>query len=171
MGAGEGALVALHFAGNQAKLHGLTALSVIADSFLCKYDGRALHRLLNIREHYYVRHAGELQQQHGDSWRQIVDADTAFLRGVADRGGYELPDFVMNSIACPVLLTGNLRDAVTPGISQEFARASAIIPDCSVYLTSKSGHRYGDEHPFMWTAPTLFRAISDLFLSRVMGNQ
>jgi pimeloyl-ACP methyl ester carboxylesterase len=167
MGAGEGALVALHFAGKQAKLHKLTTKGVIADSFLGKLDSRTLHRSLDVREHYYVRNAESLMQQHGDDWRQVVDADTLFLRRIADRGGYELPDFVLNSITCPVLLTGSLQDALTPGISQEYARISAIMPDCSVYLTSKSGHPFGEEHPFMWADPDSFRKVSDMFLSRV----
>jgi len=167
MGAGGGALVALHFAGKQAKLHKLAAKGVVADSFLGELDGRTLHRSLDSREHYYVRNAESLQQQHGDDWRQVVDADTLFLRRIADRGGYEVPDFVLNSISCPVLLTGNLQDALTPRISQEFARISAIIPDCSVYLTSKSGHPFGHEHPFMWADPDSFRKMADVFLSRV----
>ena len=25
---------------------------------------------------------------HGEDWRQVVDADTLYLRGMADRGGY-----------------------------------------------------------------------------------
>ncbi len=166
MGAGEGALVALHFAGRQANLHRIRSRGVIADSFLSDVDGRTLHRALDVREHYYVRHAESLRRQHGDDWRQIVDSDTAFLRQMADRGGYKLPDFVLNSIECPVLLTGNLQDVLTPGISQDFARISGVIPDCSIYLTSKSGHRYGEEHPFMWTDPDSFRTVSDMFLSK-----
>lgn len=166
MGTSEGALAALHFAGKQAKQHKLAMKGAIADSFLGEVDGRTLHRSLDRREHYYVRNAELLQQQHGDDWREVVDADTLFLRRIADRGGYELPDFVLNSISCPVLLTGNLQDALTPRISQEYARISAIIPDCSVYLTSRSGHRFGHEHPFMWTDPDSFRRVSDMFLSK-----
>ncbi len=167
MGAGAGALVALHFAGKQAGLHELTAKGVVADSFLSRLDGRTLHRWLDVREHYYVRHAESLRQQHGDDWRQVVDADTAFLRRIADRGGYALPEFVLNAIPCPVLLTGTLRDPVTPGIAQDYARMSTIIPDCSVYLASQSRHPYGEEHPFMWTDRDSFRKVFDLFCSKV----
>jgi len=166
VGAGGGALVALHFAGRQARLHQLMAKGVIADSFLPRLDKRTLHRSLDTREHFYVRNAEALRKQHGDDWRQVVDADTALLRRMADRGGYALPDFVLNSIPSPVLLTGSLQDPLVPGIAQEFARISAIVPDCSVYLTSTSGHRYGEEHPLMWTAPNLFRQMADAFLSR-----
>jgi pimeloyl-ACP methyl ester carboxylesterase len=167
MGAGHGAWAALHFAGRQAKLHNLAAHGVIADSFLAKVDSRTLHRALDTREHYYVRRADWLRTQHGEDWREVVDADTLFLRRLASRGGYEVPDFVLNSIACPVLLSGSLHDALTPGIAWEFARISALVPDCSVHLASESGHPYGEEHPWMWTASDSFRKIADLFLSRL----
>jgi pimeloyl-ACP methyl ester carboxylesterase len=166
MGAGGGALAALHFAGKQAQLHQLTTRGVIADSFLARFDGRTLHRWLDRREHFYVRNAKSLREEHGDDWRQVVDADTAFLRRMADRGGYAVPDFVFNAIPSPVLLTGSLRDPVTPGIAQAYARISGIVPDCSVYLASTAAHRYGEEHPFMWADPDSFRRVSDMFLSR-----
>jgi len=166
MGAGGGALVALHFAGRQAMLHDITAQSVVADSFLARMDGRTLHRALDAREHIYVRNAGALREQHGDDWREVVDADTAFLRQMADRGGYALPDFVLNTIRCPVLLTGSLRDPLTPGVADEVARISGIVPDCSVYLASTSGHRHGEEHPLMWTDSDTFRTMSDMVLQK-----
>ena len=78
-----------------------------------------------------------------------------------------MPDFVLNAIRCPVLLTGTLHDALTPGIAQEFAGISSIVPDCSLYLASESHHRYGDEHPLLWTAPEAFRAVADRLLNRV----
>lgn len=166
MGVGGGALVALHFAGRQAALHEITAQGVIADSFLARLDGRTLHRALDRREHAYVRRAEALRDAHGDDWRDVVDEDTAFLRQMADRGGYALPDFVLNAVRCPVLLTGSLRDPLTPGVADEYARVSGIVPDCSVYLASASGHRYGEEHPLMWTDTDSFRTVSDMFLRR-----
>jgi len=166
VGAGEGALAALHFAGRQAQLHDLAPKGVIADSFLPALDGRTLHRWLDTREHYYVRNAGSLREQHGDDWRQVVDADTAFLRKMANQGGYALPDFVLNAIPSPILLTGSLQDPLTPGIAEAYARMSDIVPDCTVHLESSSGHQWGEEHPLMWTAPDLFRQVCDSFLSR-----
>lgn len=166
LGAGYGAWAALHFAGKQAKLHQLAVKGVLADSFLARVDGRTLHRALDGREHYYVRRVDWLAQQHGDDWREVVDADTRTLRRLADRGGYAVPDFVLNSIRCPMLLSGSLQDATTPGIAGEFARISSLVPDCSLYLASESGHRYGDEHPLLWTAPDVFRAAAGLFLGR-----
>lgn len=165
LGTGGGALAALHFAGSHAKMHGLNALGVIADSFLARWDGQAMHRQLNSRDHYYRRQAKSLQEQHGDDWQHVVDADTAFLRVIADQGGYEIPAFVLNSITCPVLLTGNLHDPMTPEIALEYARLATIIPDSSIYLASQSGHPYR-EHPWMWSDPLSFRIISDSFLSK-----
>jgi pimeloyl-ACP methyl ester carboxylesterase len=166
IGAGEGAWPALHFAGKQAKLHNLTPTAVIADSFLSDVETRTMHRALDVREHYYVRNARKLREQHGEDWREVVDSDTKFLRRLADRGGYKVPDFVLNAIPCPVLLTGSLQDVLTPGIAQDFARISNLIPDCSLHLTSTSKHPYGEEHPFMWTDPGSFRNLSDMFLSK-----
>ncbi len=166
LGAGGGALAALHFAGTQARLHGLSVRGVVADSFLAQLPSRALHRSLDRREHHYARNAAALREQHGDDWRQVVDQDTAFLREMADRGGYGLPDFVLNAISCPVLLTGSLKDPLTPGVAGEYARISGIVPDCSLHLASTSGHRSGEEHPLMWTDPVSFRTVADLFVRR-----
>jgi pimeloyl-ACP methyl ester carboxylesterase len=163
MGAGYAAWSALHFAGKQAALHQLTVRGVVADSFLGACDGRTLHRALDRREHYYVRRVPWLQRQHGDDWRAVVDADTAFLRRIADQGGYALPDGLLNAIPCPVLLTGNLQDPVTPGIAAEYARLAVRISLCSLYLAAHSGHRYGDQHPLMWTASETFRDVVGLF--------
>lgn len=167
LGAGFAAWSALYFAGKQAHLHRLTVRGVIADSFLGAIDARTLHRALDKREHYYIRRMDWLQQQHGDDWRAVVDADTVFLRRLAEHGGYELPPGVLNAIPCPVLLTGSLQDDVLPGIAAEYARLATLIPDCSIYLTSGSGHRHGDEHPLLWTAPALFRTIADQFLAGI----
>lgn len=166
MGAGGGALAALHFAGKQARLHDLVTRGVIADSFLPRLDHRTLHRALDTREHFYVRNAERLAEQHGDDWREVVDADTSFLRHMADRGGYAVPDFVLNAIPSPVLLTGTLQDPLNPGMAHAYARISGTVPDCSVYLASASGHPYGEEHPFMWTDPDSFRKVADMFLAK-----
>lgn len=165
-GAGYGAWAALQFAGRQAKLHELAVHGVLADSFLAQVDSRTLHRALDAREHYCLRRVPWLAEQHGDDWRRVVDADTRFLRRLADRGGYAVPDFVLQSIPCPVLLSGSQHDPLTPGIAHEFARIASLIPDCSLFLASRSGHRYGDEHPLIWTAPEVFRTVVDLFLDR-----
>lgn len=166
LGAAGGALPALHFAGKQAGLHDIEPKGVIADSFLARFDSRTLHRWLDTREHYYVRNTESLKREHGDDWREVVDADTAFLRQLADRGGYVVPDFVLNGVGCPALLTGTQRDPLMPRVAEAFARIAGIIPECTILLAGRSGHPYGEEHPLMWTDRDLFRTLADTFLSR-----
>ncbi len=167
LGVGGGALSALHFAGKQAPQHQITVLGLAADSFLADMDSRTLHRWLDVREHFYVRNEKALIVQHGENWRAVVDEDTRFLRQLADRGGYAVPDSTLNAIACPTLLTGYQQDQTLPGIAAEYARVSSLIPDCSLYLSSKSHHRYL-ERPYMWTDSEGFRTIADLFLNRLL---
>ncbi len=163
LGAGLGALAALHFAGKQAPQHRITPLGLIADSFLADWDGRTLHRLLDKRDHYYRRRVKSLGQQHGEDWQAVLDADTAYLRRLADRGGYAVPDYVLNAIPCPTLLTGHLQDPLLPGLAAEFARLSALIPRCALFLAADAGHPY-IEHPLMWSDPQGFRAVVERFL-------
>jgi pimeloyl-ACP methyl ester carboxylesterase len=112
--------------------------------------------MLDTREHYYRRQHRSLAQQHGEDWRAVVDADTAFLRGLADRGGYVLPVAMLNGIPCPALLIGCLADPRTPGIAAQYARLAEQIPQCSVYLASDAGHPY-IEYPFLKSNPALWR--------------
>jgi pimeloyl-ACP methyl ester carboxylesterase len=165
MGSGGGALAALHFAGKQARLHRLTVQGVVADSFLADRDPRSMHRALDVREHYYVRNEKRLLERHGEDWRAIVDWDTNFQRRLADHGGYAVPNFVLNAIPCPVLLTGNMSDPLTPGIVDDYARLATRIPDCTVHVAARSFHPY-IEYPWMWSDADLFRDVVDLFVSR-----
>lgn len=167
MGAGLGALPALHFAGKQAALHDIRVRGLVADSFTCDLDPRTLHRWLDVREHYYVRNAKRLHEEHGEDWREVLEADTDFLRRLGRRGGYQVHEALFNAVSCPVMLTGNFKDTRIPDIGREFARLSRLIPDCSMYLASKSGHRYAEEHPLMWTDPGTFRAVCDVFFSQI----
>lgn len=163
---GGGARAALHFAGHHARLHELQAQGLICDSFLADLDARTLHRALDVREHYYVRYGKLLEKEHGEDWRAVVDAETAYLRRIADRGGYAVRDVVINAIDCPVLLTGHMKDPLTPGIAREYARLAGLIPNCSIHLASDAGHPY-IEYPWMWSNPDDFRAVADRFLARV----
>jgi pimeloyl-ACP methyl ester carboxylesterase len=165
LGVGGGALTALHFAGKQAQQHKLHVQGLILDSFLADFDTRTLHRWLDVREHFYVRNEKTLQEQHGENWRQVLDEDTRFLRQLADRGGYAVPDQILNAIGCPTLMTGHLQDPILPGLAGEYARISSLIPDCSLYLSSRANHPYF-ERPFMWTDSESFRTVVDLFLAQ-----
>jgi pimeloyl-ACP methyl ester carboxylesterase len=166
LGVGGGALSALHFAGKQAAQHKLQVQGLILDSFLADWDARILHRWLDVREHFYVRNEKALQEQHGEDWRQVLDEDTRCLRLLADRGGYAVPDQILNAIRCPTLLTGHLSDPTLPGLAEEYARVSSLIPDCSLYLSAKANHSYL-ERPFMWTDPESFRTVVEIFLNKI----
>lgn len=168
LGVGGGALSALHFAGKQAPQHKLSVRGLVLDSFLADYDSRTLHRWLDVREHFYVRNEKSLVEQHGQNWHQVLDEDTRFLRTLADRGGYAVPDAILNAIPCPTLLTGHLQDPILPGLAAEYARLSSLIPECSLFLSAKPNHPYL-ERPFMWTDPVSFRAVVDLFLGKIVN--
>lgn len=165
MGAGGGALAALQLAGKQAAQHQLEVRSVVADSFLPEFDGRTLHRALDVRDHYCLRREKALAEEHGPDWRQVVAADTTVLRRLADRGGYALPTHVLKGITCPVLLTGHLADPLSPRVAHAYARASDSIPCCRILLAEGPGHPHL-EHPLMWSNPELFRAVADRFLKQ-----
>ncbi len=169
LGVGGGALTALHFAGKQAPQHKLQVLGLILDSFLADFDTRTLHRWLDVREHFYVRNEKALKEQHGENWREVLDEDTRFLRLLADRGGYAVPDQILNAVACPTLLTGHLQDPILPGLAGEYARISSLIPNCSLYLSARPNHPYL-ERPFMWTDPESFRAVAALFLKKAFDR-
>ncbi len=164
MGVGGGALVALHFTGRQAALHQLRPLSLVADSFLADFDSRGLHRWLDVREHFYIRNARRMETWHGSDWRALVDADTCFLRGLAERGGYAIPEKFINTIPCPALLTGNMQDPALPNLAREYARLSNLIPNCSIYLAGTAGHPY-IERPFLWSNSAAFYQTAELFWS------
>lgn len=122
-----GPLSARHFAGRQASLHKINVLAAIADSFLADLDHRTLHRWLDAREHYSIRRVRRMERLHGQDWRSVVEADTAALRTLADRGGYSLPTSVLRGVRCPVLLSGNLRDPLTLGIAEQFAQMTTSL--------------------------------------------
>jgi len=167
LGVGGGALVGLHFAGKQAVDHQIQVLGMALDSFLANMDTRTLHRWLDVREHFYVRNEKSLQEQHGADWRSVVDQDTRYLRELADRGGYQVPDFMLNTIPCPLLLTGHLEDRILPGLAKEYARISRLVPNCSIFLSAKAHHPYL-ERPFIWTDSQNFYSVTDFFFQRLL---
>ena len=170
VGAGFAALTALHFAGKQAALHQIDVTGAVADSFLPDLDARTLHRWLDVREHFYLRRVSMMEATHGKDWRDVVDADEKELRQLADRGGYRMPEGVLRAIQCPVLLTGSARDQVTPGIARQYAHLAETIPEATIHLVGRSYNRYGDEHPFIWTAPDAYRRVVDAFLEKLSSR-
>jgi len=169
LGIGGGALVGLHFAGKQAADHHIEVLGMVLDGFLADMSARTLHRWLDVREHFYVRNEKSLKEQHGENWREVVDQDTQYLRGLANRGGYQVPDFMINAVTCPVLLTGHLEDRTLPGLAEEYARISRLVPNCSIFLSAKANHPHL-ERPFIWTDSEAFYQVADLFFQRLLDQ-
>ena len=169
LGVGGGALVGLHFAGKQAPDHRINLQGMVLDSFLAEMDTRTLHRWLDVREHFYVRNEELLKEQHGENWRRVVDQDTFYLRKLANHGGYQVPDFMLNAIDFPILLTGHLEDRILPGLAEEYARISRLVPNCSIYLSAKANHPYL-ERPYLWTDPQGFYQVTDLFFKRLLDH-
>jgi pimeloyl-ACP methyl ester carboxylesterase len=100
---------------------------------------------------------------HGDDWKQVVDADTAMLKRFADQGA-DWFQGQLNYLRCSVLLTGSLRDELIPRAAQQFCGVLEKITDCRLYL-----HHEGS-HPLMWSAPEVFRVVSDYFLESVHNH-
>jgi pimeloyl-ACP methyl ester carboxylesterase len=168
LGVGGGALVGLHFSDEQASDHPIEVQGIVLDSFLAKMDTRTLHRWLDERELFYDRNKKSLREPHGENWRAVVDQDTQYLWKLADRGGYQEPEFILNTIACPVLLTGRLEDRILPNLALEYAQISRLIPNCSIYLSSKANHATL-ERPFMRTDSDCFQCLTDLFSKRLLN--
>ena len=166
LGVGGGALTGLHFAGIQAPDHHIAVRGMVLDSFLADMNTRTLHRWLDVREHFYIRNEESLKEQHGENWRAVLDQDTHYLRKLADQGGYQVPEFMLNAISCPVLLTGHLEDRILPGLAHEYARLSSRIPHCSIYLSARANHPYL-ERPFMWTDRAAFQNITGQFFRKL----
>jgi pimeloyl-ACP methyl ester carboxylesterase len=100
------------------------------------------------------------QAAHGDDWEQVVDADTAMLMRVAERGG-ELVSVVLNEIPVPVLLTATLDDDLLPNVGEQLLAMAERIPDSYLCLGRGGGH------PLMWSRPDVFRSEVDCFLARL----
>lgn len=103
------------------------------------------------------------------AYQQKIDRDTEFLRTMADRDGNKISEGILNAISCPTLLAGHLGDPVLPGLAAECARLNSLIPDCSLYLSSKTNHPYLGR-PFLWRDRSAFYKVSKLFLSRISSN-
>jgi hypothetical protein len=65
----------------------------------------------------------------------------------------------LNEIRCPVLLTASQQDTALPQVAQQLCRMAEQIAESRVFLNHQGGH------PFMWSSPGDYRAISDYFLS------
>jgi len=140
-------------------------LAVVADSFVEKAPPD------QFRQHVIADRAQRTPGQvefwrtgHGNDWEQVVDADTAMLEHFANQGA-DWFNGKLDQTQCPVLLTGSLKDELIIDVADQFCGMVQKIRYCRLYLHSQGGH------PLMWSQPTVFRAVSDLFLSDVCDQE
>jgi pimeloyl-ACP methyl ester carboxylesterase len=100
------------------------------------------------------------QAAHGDDWEQVVEADTAMLLRVAERGG-ELVSVTLEEVAVPVLLAATVDDDLVPEIGARLLTMERQLPAGYLFLVRGGGH------PLMWSRPGLFRSAVDCFLAEV----
>jgi pimeloyl-ACP methyl ester carboxylesterase len=134
--------------------------AVVADSGLPASTPEQLQASCAGRE---VRMPGQVQfwqAAHGDDWEQVVEADTAMLLRVAERGG-ELVSVTLEEVAVPVLLAATVDDDLVPEIGARLLTMERQIPAGYLFLVRGGGH------PLMWSRPGLFRSAVDCFLAEV----
>jgi pimeloyl-ACP methyl ester carboxylesterase len=156
MGTSGGANIALLFAIRYPEL----VSGVIADSCV------ELHSPANLRKEVSER-ARQTNEQvefwkyaNGEDWEGVVNSDNKLLLDLAEQGG-DLYNGRLNTIKCPVLFTGSLKDSFLPGIGEQNIGMAKKILKGSAYL-----HNDGD-HPFMWSCPDLFRSVCNRFLKEL----
>jgi pimeloyl-ACP methyl ester carboxylesterase len=96
---------------------------------------------------------------NGDDWEDVVNADNKLLMNFADQGG-NLFNGRLNTIRCPVLFTGSLKDSFIPDIGEQNIGMAKQIQNSTTFLSNDG------DHPFMWTCPDAFRSVSYQFLNR-----
>lgn len=95
---------------------------------------------------------------NGADWRAVVQADTAMLVRLVQRGG-NFFDSRVNNVTCPVLITASLSDDSISDAGQQAVELALRLPNSQVYL-----HRQGG-HPLMWSQPKAFHRAVDTFLA------
>ncbi len=155
MGTSGGAIAALWLAACYPEL----AQAVIADSLVRHQPPEHLrHEVLVNRAERNAAQIAFWHNAHGDDWAQVVEADNQVLLALAARGGDILAGCPLGNIACPVLLTVSRADALLPHVIQATAALSQMLQSSRVYV-----HDTGD-HPLMWSQPSVFRGVVDVFL-------
>lgn len=157
MGTSGGAGIALLFAIKYPTL----VSGIIADSCAEIYAPENLRKEVSERALKTREQVEFWEYANGADWEAVVDADSSMLLDFADRGG-DLFEGRLNMIRCPVLFTGTLVDTFIPDMGAQCCRMAKQIPHAATFLCNDG------DHPFMWTCPDLFRAVSAEFLKRRM---
>lgn len=103
------------------------------------------------------------RKAHGDDWRRVVDADQEAILARAEQGDIDWYQGRLDSISCPVLLTGSLADRVMPDLPTQILSMARQIPHCHIYFATRGNH------PLMWTNPAPWRRAADCFLAAQPG--
>lgn len=140
-----------------AILHPERVRAVIADSCIDVWDPDSLRVEMAKRDARTPGQVGFWQHGHGDDWARVVEADSDLIRRFADAGADWFGGRLAR-IACPVLLTGSLRDDAIPTLGARQQAMALAIPDCQVFLYNRGGH------PLMWSEPEAFYGAFAMFL-------
>jgi valacyclovir hydrolase len=158
MGTSGGAVVALLLAAISPE----RVQAVVADSFIGHWQPPALRALVAGRPLADAHAAHFWQYGHGEDWRQVVEADSALLERLAERGGDVLGG-ALARIGCPTLFTGSLRDDLLPNVAEETCSMARQVAGSHVYFADSGNH------PLMWSRPQAFRRAAGCFLDCVMA--
>ncbi len=135
--------------------------AAIADSCIERFSPTHLLQLLAERQQHTPGQTGFWQFAQGDDWRQVVDADTAFMRRFAEQGGDPFRGR-LKDIRCPVLFTASLADEMLPAVASQIASMTEQIAG-SRALVFREGN-----HPLMWSRADDFREAC-LYFFRATG--
>ena len=89
-----------------------------------------------------------------------METDNTLLLDFTDQGG-NLFNGRLDTIKCPVLFTGSLKDSFIPDIGEQNLSMAQQIRNSTTFLCNDG------DHPFMWNCPDLFRSVSFEFLKRL----
>ena len=155
MGTSGGAIAALWV----AALYPALCHAVIADSLVQHHlPERLRHEVLVNRAERNPAQIAFWHAAHGEDWAQVVEADNQVLLALAARGGAMLAGCPLEAIRCPVLITVSRADTLLPNVIHEATTLSQMLQSSRLYV-----HDTGD-HPLMWSQPTAFRGVVDVFL-------
>jgi len=147
VGTGGGGIIAL----NVAIIGPLLVKAVVADSFMGEYlDPIWIKTVVKERESKTNAQKAFWNAAHGDSWEEVVKADSLVLTKAA-RLGKSLFKQRLKEIKCPVLLTGSLSDDMIPNIEKGMGNVAKQI------FSSKIVFYPAGAHPLMWSNRAKFR--------------
>lgn len=135
-----------------------TISDVIADSFNLDFPAHINAVIASTRTTFQPQQIAFWQAGHGVDWRQVIDADTAFLRQYAMDHPTGTVDIPLERVKQPVLLCGSRQDDLIPDLPAQLQRACARLENCQLYVHDTGGH------PWMWSQTDVFRQKALAFL-------